>query len=40
LITVQQNRLIDAATLIGDLGGGWSEARLNNVSYLASPAQW
>jgi NodT family efflux transporter outer membrane factor (OMF) lipoprotein len=40
LITVQQNRLVDAATLIGDLGGGWSEARLNNVPYLDSPAQW
>ena len=25
-LSVQQSRLIDAATLIGDLGGGWSNA--------------
>ncbi|HTY56721.1 MAG TPA: efflux transporter outer membrane subunit [Candidatus Binataceae bacterium] len=40
LLTVRQNELVEAATLIGDLGGGWSEAQLNNVPYLDTPAQW
>jgi NodT family efflux transporter outer membrane factor (OMF) lipoprotein len=40
LIAVQQSQLVDAATLIGDLGGGWSAAQLNNVPYLDGPAQW
>jgi NodT family efflux transporter outer membrane factor (OMF) lipoprotein len=40
LLAVQQNQLVDAATLIGDLGGGWSGAQLNNVPYLDTPAQW
>jgi outer membrane protein TolC len=29
-LSVQQTRLIDAATLIGDLGGGWSAAQLDD----------
>jgi NodT family efflux transporter outer membrane factor (OMF) lipoprotein len=28
---VQQTRLIDAASLIGDLGGGWSDAQLHDA---------
>jgi NodT family efflux transporter outer membrane factor (OMF) lipoprotein len=40
LLAVQQSQLVDAATLVGDLGGGWSEAHLNNVPYLDTPAQW
>jgi len=28
---VQQTRLIDAATLIGDLGGGWSDGQLHDA---------
>lgn len=40
LLAVEQSRLVDAATLIGDLGGGWSEAQLNNVQYLDTPEQW
>jgi NodT family efflux transporter outer membrane factor (OMF) lipoprotein len=30
-LAVQQSRLVDAATLIGDLGGGWSEAQLHSA---------
>lgn len=38
LLAVQQNRLVDAATLIGDLGGGWSQAQLHNANpYLNKP---
>ena len=40
LLAVEQSRLVDAATLIGDLAGGWSEAQLNNVQYLDTPDQW
>jgi multidrug efflux pump len=29
-LSVQQNRLIDAVYLIGDLGGGWSQAQLHD----------
>jgi outer membrane protein TolC len=29
-LSVQQSRLIDAVTLIGDLGGGWSDAKLHD----------
>jgi outer membrane protein TolC len=29
-IAVQQSRLIDAVSLIGDLGGGWSADQLHN----------
>jgi NodT family efflux transporter outer membrane factor (OMF) lipoprotein len=38
-LSVQQNRLIDAATLIGDLGGGWSEAQLHNAQHPEKPIQ-
>jgi NodT family efflux transporter outer membrane factor (OMF) lipoprotein len=38
LLEVQQNRLVDAATLIGDLGGGWSQAQLHDENqYLHKP---
>jgi NodT family efflux transporter outer membrane factor (OMF) lipoprotein len=40
LLAVQQSLLVDAADLIGDLGGGWSEAQVYNVPYLDTPAQW
>ena len=30
-LTVRQSRLIDAATLIGDLGGGWSSGQLHDA---------
>src|SRR5471030_385185 len=29
-LNVQQSRLLDAATLIGDLGGGWSDSTLHD----------
>jgi NodT family efflux transporter outer membrane factor (OMF) lipoprotein len=32
-LSVQQNRLIDAATLIGDLGGGWSSTQLHDAQH-------
>ncbi len=32
-LSVRQNRLIDAATLIGDLGGGWSDAQLHDAQH-------
>lgn len=32
-LTVRQSRLIDAATLIGDLGGGWSSAQLHDAQH-------
>ncbi len=38
-LSVQQNRLIDAATLIGDLGGGWSDAQLHDPQNPATPAE-
>jgi NodT family efflux transporter outer membrane factor (OMF) lipoprotein len=34
-LSVQQTRLIDAATLIGDLGGGWSDAQLHDPQHSA-----
>ncbi len=38
LLQVQQSRLVDAATLIGDLGGGWSQAQLHDENqYLHKP---
>jgi NodT family efflux transporter outer membrane factor (OMF) lipoprotein len=37
LLYVQQSRLVAAATLIGDLGGGWSQAQLHDASYLDKP---
>jgi NodT family efflux transporter outer membrane factor (OMF) lipoprotein len=38
-LTVQQSRLIDAATLIGDLGGGWSDAQLHDAQHPDAPVQ-
>jgi NodT family efflux transporter outer membrane factor (OMF) lipoprotein len=32
-LTVEESRLVDAATLIGDLGGGWSTARLHDAQH-------
>ena len=32
-LAVQQSRLVDAATLIGDLGGGWSASQLHDPSH-------
>jgi NodT family efflux transporter outer membrane factor (OMF) lipoprotein len=32
-LSVQQSRLVDAATLIGDLGGGWSDAQLHDAQH-------
>jgi NodT family efflux transporter outer membrane factor (OMF) lipoprotein len=32
-LSVQQSRLVDAATLIGDLGGGWSSANLHDARH-------
>ncbi len=38
LLNVQQSRLVAAATLIGDLGGGWSQAQLHDENqYLDKP---
>ncbi len=37
-LAVQQSRLIDAATLIGDLGGGWSEEQLHDAQNPDKPA--
>jgi NodT family efflux transporter outer membrane factor (OMF) lipoprotein len=31
-LSVQQSRLLDAASLIGDLGGGWSDSLLHDAS--------
>jgi outer membrane protein TolC len=38
-LSVRQNRLIDAATLIGDLGGGWSDAQLHDAQHPDAPVQ-
>jgi len=38
-LTVQQSRLVDAATLIGDLGGGWSDAQLHDAQHPNAPVQ-
>jgi NodT family efflux transporter outer membrane factor (OMF) lipoprotein len=38
-LAVQQSRLVDAATLIGDLGGGWSVAQLHDARHADKPAQ-
>lgn len=32
-LTVQESRLVDAVTLIGDLGGGWSTSRLHDPQH-------
>lgn len=36
-LLVQQSRLVDAATLIGDLGGGWSTAQLHDAQHPGQP---
>ncbi len=38
-LAVQQSRLADAVSLIGDLGGGWSAADLHSPSHLQVPAR-
>jgi outer membrane protein TolC len=38
-LSVQQSRLIDAATLIGNLGGGWSDTQLHDSQNPERPAQ-
>jgi NodT family efflux transporter outer membrane factor (OMF) lipoprotein len=38
-LSVQQSRLVDAATLIGDLGGGWSDAQLHDAQHPDAPVQ-
>jgi NodT family efflux transporter outer membrane factor (OMF) lipoprotein len=38
-LTVRQSRLVDAATLIGDLGGGWSDAQLHDAQHPDAPVQ-
>lgn len=37
-LSVAQSRLVDAATLIGDLGGGWSDAALHDPQNPDKPA--
>jgi NodT family efflux transporter outer membrane factor (OMF) lipoprotein len=37
-LSVQQSRLIDAVSLIGDLGGGWSQAQLHDPLHPKKPA--
>jgi NodT family efflux transporter outer membrane factor (OMF) lipoprotein len=36
-LSVQQSRLIDAVSLIGDLGGGWSQAQLHDPLHPQKP---
>jgi NodT family efflux transporter outer membrane factor (OMF) lipoprotein len=38
-LSVQQSRLVDAATLIGNLGGGWSDTQLHDSQNPDRPAQ-
>jgi NodT family efflux transporter outer membrane factor (OMF) lipoprotein len=38
-ISVQQSRLLDAVSLIGDLGGGWSDTQLHDARHPNKPAQ-
>jgi NodT family efflux transporter outer membrane factor (OMF) lipoprotein len=38
-LAVQQSRLVNAATLIGDLGGGWSVDQLHDARHPNKPAQ-
>ena len=37
-LNVAQNRLLDAVSLIGDLGGGWSDSQLFDPLHARSPA--
>lgn len=36
-LAVQESRLLDTASLIGDLGGGWSDSALHDPRQLATP---
>jgi NodT family efflux transporter outer membrane factor (OMF) lipoprotein len=36
-LSVQQSRLTDAVSLIGDLGGGWSDSQLSDPRHLETP---
>jgi NodT family efflux transporter outer membrane factor (OMF) lipoprotein len=36
-LSVQQSRLLDAASLIGDLGGGWSDSLLHDARTATAP---
>ena len=38
-LTVQQSRLLDAVSLIGDLGGGWSDSQLHDARHPNKPAE-
>jgi outer membrane protein TolC len=38
-LSVQQSRLIDSVTLIGNLGGGWSDAQLHDAQHPEKLAQ-
>jgi NodT family efflux transporter outer membrane factor (OMF) lipoprotein len=37
-LNVQQSRLLDAVSLIGDLGGGWSDSQLSDPRHLPVPS--
>jgi NodT family efflux transporter outer membrane factor (OMF) lipoprotein len=37
-LSVQQSRLVDAVSLIGDLGGGWSDGQLHDPQHPNRPA--
>ncbi len=37
-LSVQQSRLVDTVSLIGDLGGGWSESELSDPRHPKKPA--
>jgi NodT family efflux transporter outer membrane factor (OMF) lipoprotein len=37
-LSVQQSRLVDAVSLIGDLGGGWSDGQLHDPVHPKKPA--
>jgi outer membrane protein TolC len=37
-LSVQQSRLLDAVSLVGDLGGGWSDDRLHDPQHPNLPA--
>jgi outer membrane protein TolC len=36
-LSVQQGRLLDAVSLIGDLGGGWSDEQLHDPRHPSAP---
>jgi hypothetical protein len=37
-LSVQQSRLLDAVSLIGDLGGSWSDSELHDARHPEKPA--